>query len=99
MLQTFSWLQYSFLVVLRIVADVLLPFLILWTALKVIILVDIFCVKLTLIDWDIQGRRVMHLLKIRLPQCWICRRCFPPKTRDRSALYYGEEMMSLGTPI
>jgi len=79
MLQTFSWLQYSFLVVLRIVADVLLPFLILWTALK--------------------GRRVMHLLKIRLPQCWICRRCFPPKTRDRSALYYGEEMMSLGTPI
>jgi hypothetical protein len=48
----------------------------------------------------LQGRRVMHLLKIRLQmsQCWLCRRCFPPKTRDRGH-YYGEEMMALGTPI
>ncbi|XP_046631386.1 probable G-protein coupled receptor Mth-like 5 [Daphnia pulicaria] len=79
-IQTFSWLQYPILVGLRILADIVLPFLIFWAALK--------------------GRRVMHLLKIRLQmsQCWLCRRCFPPKTRDRGH-YYGEEMMALGTPI
>lgn len=81
LIQTLSWLQYSFLVVLRVMADLLLPFLILWAALK--------------------GRRVMHLLKIRLQmsQCWICRRCFPAKNREHHSLYYGEEMMALGTPI
>ena len=34
-IQTFSWLQYPTLVGLRVLADITLPFLILWAALKV----------------------------------------------------------------
>jgi len=34
-IQTFSWLQYPILVGLRVLADITLPFLILWAALKV----------------------------------------------------------------
>lgn len=33
-IQTFSWLQYPVLVGLRVLADITLPFLILWAALK-----------------------------------------------------------------
>ena len=36
-IQTFSWLQYPILVGLRVLADITLPFLILWAALKVYI--------------------------------------------------------------
>lgn len=85
MIQTFSWLQYPVLVGLRVLADIIQPFLILWAALK--------------------GRRVMHLLKIRMQmsQCGLIQRCFSPKAgpggRSDRHNYYGEEMMALGTPI
>ena len=45
-MQTLSWLQLPVLVGLRVVADIALPFLILWASMK--------------------GRRVLHLIKIRL---------------------------------
>lgn len=34
-IQTLSWLQYPALVIFRIIADIILPFLILWAAMKV----------------------------------------------------------------
>lgn len=98
LMQTLSWLQLPVLVGLRVVADIALPFLILWASMK--------------------GRRVLHLIKIRLQvsQCWPCRRWLGNSAhrqpvgilgrRRRSSLagqatayYGGEEMVALGTPI
>jgi hypothetical protein len=39
-IQTLSWLQFSALVGLRIIADIALPFLILWAALKVALVIS-----------------------------------------------------------
>lgn len=62
-IQTLSWLQFPILVGLRVLADITLPFLIIWAALKVTDQLYLTIFKaLTSIK---QGRRVMHLLKIR----------------------------------